>query len=109
MKGVVPTESVDVVLQPGEMSVHDAEIIHGSRENRSDEKRVGFVIRFITPAARPLHGKPPALLAGHYNLDHFEIIAPPTTKSTELALAEMKESATLHLDEMLQNLRHDAR
>jgi ectoine hydroxylase-related dioxygenase (phytanoyl-CoA dioxygenase family) len=110
VKGAVPEGTVDVVLQPGEMSVHDAEIIHGSRDNPSDEKRVGFVIRFITPDARPLHGKPPAMLArGRYDLDHFEIIDPPATKNMELALAEMKESATLHLDEMLQNLRHDAR
>src|SRR5262245_51563252 len=40
---------VDVALQPGEMSLHALDVIHGSGPNRSDEKRTGFVIRFVTP------------------------------------------------------------
>src|SRR5262245_21542176 len=32
--------AVDVVLRPGEMSLHDADILHGSGPNRSGEKRV---------------------------------------------------------------------
>src|SRR5262245_8027366 len=54
---------VDLTLHPGEMSVHDADVLHGSRANNSDEKRVGFVIRFVTPDAQPIHGKPPTVLA----------------------------------------------
>jgi non-haem Fe2+, alpha-ketoglutarate-dependent halogenase len=39
----------DVVLRAGEMSLHHYSIIHGSNPNRSDTKRVGFIIRFATP------------------------------------------------------------
>lgn len=37
----------DVVLRPGEMSLHHVLLIHGSRPNRSGIRRVGFAIRYI--------------------------------------------------------------
>jgi non-heme Fe2+,alpha-ketoglutarate-dependent halogenase len=42
-------DAVDLVLRPGEMSLHHNNIIHGSRASRSDVKRVGFILRFVTP------------------------------------------------------------
>ncbi len=40
--------AVDVVLQPGEMSLHQSTIVHGSNPNASDEPRIGFIVRFVT-------------------------------------------------------------
>jgi len=40
---------IDVVLRAGEMSLHHNSIIHGSRPNRFDTKRIGFIVRFVTP------------------------------------------------------------
>jgi chlorinating enzyme len=42
------SEAVDVVLQPGEMSLHSSTIIHGSNSNSSTEPRIGFIVRFVT-------------------------------------------------------------
>jgi non-haem Fe2+, alpha-ketoglutarate-dependent halogenase len=42
------TEAVDVVLGAGEMSLHHSDIVHGSAPNRSGQKRIGFIIRFVT-------------------------------------------------------------
>jgi non-haem Fe2+, alpha-ketoglutarate-dependent halogenase len=42
--------AVDVMLRAGEMSLHDDGIVHGSRANRGDDKRIGFVVRYATPA-----------------------------------------------------------
>lgn len=42
------SQAVDVVLQPGEMSMHQSTIIHGSNHNTSDQPRVGFIVRFVT-------------------------------------------------------------
>jgi non-haem Fe2+, alpha-ketoglutarate-dependent halogenase len=42
-------DAIDVVLRAGEMSMHHNSIIHGSRPNRSDSKRIGFIVRFVTP------------------------------------------------------------
>jgi hypothetical protein len=97
---------VQVELRAGEMSLHDADILHGSSPNHSDDKRVGFVIRFVTPAAQPLAGRAPAVLArGHDDAGHFLIVGPPPEAGQEQALAAMKQSAGLHLEAMLQNLR----
>jgi hypothetical protein len=45
-------QAVDVVLAPGEMSLHDTLIVHGSEPNRSGLRRVGFAIRYIPGSLR---------------------------------------------------------
>lgn len=40
-------QAIDVVLQPGEMSLHQSTIVHGSSPNQSDEPRIGFIVRFV--------------------------------------------------------------
>jgi hypothetical protein len=44
---VAEDTTIDIVLAPGEMSLHHPVIIHGSQPNTSDMRRVGFVIRYI--------------------------------------------------------------
>ena len=45
-------EAVDVVLHPGQVSLHHGRIFHASGPNRSDHDRVGLVFRFLTPGVR---------------------------------------------------------
>jgi len=45
------SEAVDVVLRPGEMSLHDFNLVHGSRGNPTDAPRTGFIVRYSTPGA----------------------------------------------------------
>ena len=48
--GQVDLESArDVVLEPGQVSLHDVYLVHGSEANRSDRRRMGLVLR-IMPA-----------------------------------------------------------
>jgi non-haem Fe2+, alpha-ketoglutarate-dependent halogenase len=102
-------EVVEVVLQAGEMSLHDADILHGSSPNLSNELRMGFVVRYVTPQAQAPQGRPPVILArGHDDCNHFHIVDPPSKASPEHALAAMQESAALHLDMMLQTLKRPA-
>jgi ectoine hydroxylase-related dioxygenase (phytanoyl-CoA dioxygenase family) len=99
-------EAIDVVLRPGEMSLHDGDIPHGSGPNRSGVKRVGFAIRYVTPEARPPEGRLPAILArGSDRHQHFHLVEPPTEADAEQALAAMKRSAATHLEAVLQNLK----
>jgi ectoine hydroxylase-related dioxygenase (phytanoyl-CoA dioxygenase family) len=94
---------VDVILQPGEMSLHDVLILHGSGPNLSGEKRVGFVARYLTPEARPAHDRTPVVLVrGRAPGQHFQLVAPTADRPT--ALEEMKESAARHMDAMLHQL-----
>lgn len=99
-------KAIDVVLHAGEMSLHDIDIVHGSGPNHSDEKRIGFVVRYITPVARPLSGRPPVILArGRDTGDHFQHAAPPTAINAGEAIGRMRRSAAEHLEAMLHNLQ----
>jgi non-heme Fe2+,alpha-ketoglutarate-dependent halogenase len=43
-------QALALTLAPGELSLHHNNIIHGSQPSRSDVKRIGFIVRFATPA-----------------------------------------------------------
>jgi non-heme Fe2+,alpha-ketoglutarate-dependent halogenase len=83
------SDAVAVVLRAGEMSLHHAAIIHGSRPNRSDTQRLGFVIRFVTSAYDLASQQTPFILArglaGHGNL---QLATPPADRSMEEAWAD---------------------
>ena len=49
-------DAVDVVLKPGEMSIHHVRLIHGSEPNRSEQPRIGFAIRYIPTYIRQTSG-----------------------------------------------------
>lgn len=47
-------KAIDVVLKPGEMSLHHVLLVHGSSDNRTDVPRVGFAVRYIPTRLRQL-------------------------------------------------------
>lgn len=71
---VDPAAVVDVVLQPGEMSLHHVLLFHGSEPNRSAAPRIGFAIRYVPTHVRQLSPvRDSALLVrGHDAFGHFE-------------------------------------
>lgn len=44
--------AVDLILQPGDVSVHNPNIIHGSNSNHSNRWRRGLTIRYIPTSTR---------------------------------------------------------
>ncbi len=42
-----PSTALDIQLQPGEMSMHDVYLIHGSNPNHSPKRRAGVAIRYM--------------------------------------------------------------
>jgi ectoine hydroxylase-related dioxygenase (phytanoyl-CoA dioxygenase family) len=48
---------VDIVLRAGEMSLHHVRMVHGSPPNRSNDRRIGFAIRYIPTYVRQLAGE----------------------------------------------------
>jgi ectoine hydroxylase-related dioxygenase (phytanoyl-CoA dioxygenase family) len=48
--------AVDIVLEPGEMSLHHVLIVHGSEPNRADHPRIGYAIRYVGAHVRQLSG-----------------------------------------------------
>jgi non-heme Fe2+,alpha-ketoglutarate-dependent halogenase len=68
--------AVDVVLQPGEMSLHHSNLIHGSNPNTSDEPRIGFIVRFVTNRIQP-QDRPLLRVRGEADCSHLTLAEPP--------------------------------
>lgn len=49
IEGTDERKAVDLILKPGQMSLHHGEIIHGSQANKSAERRVGFALQSFMP------------------------------------------------------------
>ncbi len=45
------SKGVDLILKPGEMSIHHGAIIHGSKPNKSQQRRIGFSLQSYMPPA----------------------------------------------------------
>jgi non-heme Fe2+,alpha-ketoglutarate-dependent halogenase len=52
-EAVDEARAVDLVLQPGEMSIHDYGVVHGSNPNTSGDRRIGFAIACVSPDTLP--------------------------------------------------------
>ncbi|MDE0212424.1 MAG: phytanoyl-CoA dioxygenase family protein [Boseongicola sp.] len=52
-EGIDPSAAVDVVLQPGEMSLHHGHVAHASQPNRSKDRRIGLNAQYISANTRP--------------------------------------------------------
>ena len=49
--------AVDLVLEPGQMSIHHCRVIHGSQPNRSQSRRIGFALQgFVASGGRQTIG-----------------------------------------------------
>ena len=52
------SKAVDLILEPGEMSIHHGAIIHGSQPNKSNQRRIGFSLQsFVPPSIKQVVGK----------------------------------------------------
>jgi ectoine hydroxylase-related dioxygenase (phytanoyl-CoA dioxygenase family) len=96
---------VNVVLQAGEMSLHHVWLVHGSNPNISGQKRVGFVIRYISPDVRQLGEKPKAILVrGHDCYGHYHLVDPPPERTISASLEAHEHEAS----EFLASVRRAA-
>lgn len=90
-------EKTDIVLAPGQVSLHHGRTIHGSGPNSSDDRRIGFVIRYVNPKVmQEVAQKDYAMLVrGVDRAQHFIHYAPPRTLFAPEHLAlyeEMREA-----------------
>jgi ectoine hydroxylase-related dioxygenase (phytanoyl-CoA dioxygenase family) len=72
-------KAVDLILDPGELSLHHIGIVHGSNVNRSNKPRIGIAVRYLTPEViQDGIDTPFALLVrGRDDFGHFELLQPP--------------------------------
>ena len=79
------SRAVDVLLQPGEMSLHHSTIIHGSNPNTSDEPRIGFIVRFVTSRISK-QNRPLLRVRGQADCSHLSLARPPAEADQQSAL-----------------------
>ena len=69
--------AVDVVLAPGEISLHQSTLVHGSNSNASDTARIGFIVRFVTNQIAKQE-RPVLRVRGNADCSHLTIAHAPT-------------------------------
>ena len=79
----------DVVLQPGEFSLHHGHTFHGSHANRSNDRRIGLSINYVSTAMASSYGVKPVvrLVRGEDRHGNFELAPPPQGCFLEAGLA----------------------
>ncbi len=85
---VDPAESRLIELRPGEMSLHHVRLVHGSAPNPSNERRIGFAIRYIPTSVSQIAGDDSAtLVRGVDRHHHFEAEPSPERDMDPLFVA----------------------
>lgn len=97
-------ETTDVVLEPGQMSLHHGRMFHASGPNQSDDRRIGVAIRFVTPSVRQVVGERDyAMLArGMDRARNWINVAPPRSAFDRDALARYEEIAAEHAKVLME-------
>jgi Phytanoyl-CoA dioxygenase (PhyH) len=80
--------AVDLVLEPGQMSLHHVKIFHGSHPNRSADRRLGFAVRYLPPQVHQEVGADSAtLVRGQDRFGYFELEPAPAHDLAPEAIA----------------------
>ena len=89
MVDVDPDKAVTLELKAGEMSLHHVRMIHGSDPNPSDQRRIGFAIRYLPTYVRQIAGSHDwaTLVRGTDRFGHFELEQRPDADMSETAVA----------------------
>jgi non-haem Fe2+, alpha-ketoglutarate-dependent halogenase len=87
--------AVDVVLAPGEMSLHHGCVFHGSQPNRSADRRIGFNAQYVATRVRQVVGRwdSATLVRGRDSFGHFAPEPRPAAEYDPTCVAFQEEMA----------------
>jgi len=90
-------DAVEAALRPGEMSLHHGRLFHSSGPNTSPDRRIGLVLRYITPSMRQLSGQVTSahLVAGEDHHGHFHLLEPASEVMAHSAMQTAQEAIAL--------------
>ena len=79
------SEAVDVILKPGQVSLHHGHLFHASGPNTTGDRRIGAAIRYIKPSMKQRSGDKSlvAHVAGEDRFGHFTVGAAPKDRLQE--------------------------
>ena len=101
VKDVPRDETTPLILTAGQMSLHHPTVVHGSDLNRSNDRRIGFVIQsYIGTNVKQVLGKNGVQIArGDDNYNFHEIIERPKSLMDKNDL-EIKKQENNNLQEI---------
>lgn len=78
-------DAVDVILKPGQASLHHGHLFHSSGPNTTGDRRIGAAIRYIKPSMKQRSGDKSlvAHVAGEDRFGHFTVAEPPKERLQE--------------------------
>jgi ectoine hydroxylase-related dioxygenase (phytanoyl-CoA dioxygenase family) len=83
------SQALDVTLQPGEMSLHHVNVVHGSNPNGSAGPRIGFIIRFVTNQSTSRE-RPVIRARGEADCSHLRLATPPAEEDLQTAVLKWR-------------------
>ena len=87
-------EAVTIELTPGEMSLHHVRLVHGSPPNPSNDRRIGFAIRYIPTSVKQAAGEDSATLVRGVDDDHHFEHEPRPASDMDPAFLELHRKIT---------------
>jgi hypothetical protein len=91
---VDPSQAVAIELEPGEISLHHVRLVHGSPANPSNDRRIGFAIRYIPTSVAQVAGRDSAsLVRGVDRFHHFDLEPRPSAEMEPAMVRLHKEIA----------------
>lgn len=91
------SSAIEIELEPGQFSIHHVDLVHGGQPNRSENDRIGFVMRFISGDTYCRAGQDSATLiqGAMPSPEHFVLEPRPRKDFSEEALSAL-ETALSH-------------
>ena len=101
---VEESRAVDVILEPGQISLHHVMLVHGSEPNRSAVRRIGFAIRYLPTYVKQVSGARDSatLVRGKDEYGHFMLEPAPRSDFDPEALSFHSEMLAVN-DQILYN------
>jgi non-heme Fe2+,alpha-ketoglutarate-dependent halogenase len=111
MVDVDESQAAMLELQAGEMSLHHVRLIHGSDPNPSDDRRIGFAIRYIPTYVRQIAGAHDSatLVRGEDRYHHFEPEQRPDADLSPAAQAYHAAVTGAHAEILMRGTGKDMR
>lgn len=98
------TSAVLAPLAAGEMSIHHVRLAHGSEPNRTDDRRIGLVLRYCATHVRQTHipRDTATLVAGEDRFDHFDLMSAPEEDLGAAELARHRDAVQRMVQAIMQ-------
>ena len=105
IQNVDESKAVDLILEPGEMSIHHGAVIHGSQPNNSNHRRIGFSLQsYMPPNIKQIVGRNIwTHVRGKKREDENGILLDRPNFNMDPATVEQRRIANENMSEILYN------